>query len=570
LRRTFGPRHNGVSRRLGLASEAALAVLLGLLHSQSFTVDGLWWLQMAAVALLAWRVARLPPSQAAVCGAAFGTAWLGAATWWMYISLHRYGELAAWLAVLAVALLCALLSLYLAAALALYAARRVGGVGGAGALRNSALFAALWLLAELARGALFTGFPWAASGYAHTSGPLAPLAPWLGVYGIGFVAAFVSALVGHALAGRRHFGVLIGALLVVGAIGFAGPPQFSHPTSTLSLSLLQTNIAQDEKFSTEHMPEALDWLSRQLLAARGDLVVAPETAIPLLPDQLAPQYWMPITKHFHDGQQAALIGLPLGNAEVGYTNSVAGLSKATSPTSPTSPTSATNATNPANATIPIGAVSATSPTSAASETSTAGADSAGSAGEGGYYRYDKHHLVPFGEFIPTGFRWFVDLMNIPLGDFNRGPLAAPSFDVKGERAAPNICYEDLFGEELATRFIDDATAPTLFVNVSNIAWFGDTVALHQHLEISRMRTLEFQRPMVRSTNTGMTVVIDHAGSVTAELAPYTQGVLETSVQGRDGLTPFARWSSRAGLWPLLIIALLIVVATGLRRGAGRR
>jgi apolipoprotein N-acyltransferase len=207
-----------------------------------------------------------------------------------------------------------------------------------------------------------------------------------------------------------------------------------------------------------------------------------------------------------------LLGLPLGDAEAGYTNSAAGISAAT-------------------AALP-----------------------------GGFYRYDKHHLVPFGEFIPYGFRWFTELMNIPLGDFNRGVVGAPSFGFRGERIGANICYEDLFGEELAARFEDAAAAPTVFANLSNIGWFGDTIAIHQHLEISRMRTLEFQRPMLRATNTGATAVIDHTGRVTASLPRLTQGVLDAEVQGRTGLTPFAWWAARFGLWPLTLLAIAIVAA----------
>jgi apolipoprotein N-acyltransferase len=186
---------------------------------------------------------------------------------------------------------------------------------------------------------------------------------------------------------------------------------------------------------------------------------------------------------------------------------------------------------------------------------------------GGYYRYDKHHLVPFGEFVPDGFHWFTRMMNIPLGDFNRGPLAAPSFDVGGERVAPNICYEDLFGEELAARFIPEAGAPTILANLSNIGWFGKTIAVEQHLRISRMRSLELQRPMIRATNTGATAVIDHRGVVTHALPPFSVGILEGTVEGRQGLTPFAEWAGRFDLWPLWAIGLVLVGAAVLRSRA---
>src|SRR5690606_18075710 len=229
---------------------------------------------------------------------------------------------------------------------------------------------------------------------------------------------------------------------------------------------------------------------------QAPLMVAPETALPILPQRLPPGYWDALVRRYENGEQAALIGLPWGNRAAGYTNAAIGL-------------------------VPGREL----------------------------YRYDKQHLVPFGEFVPWGFRWFTEMMNIPLGDFTAGALDQPSFEWQGQRFALNICYEDLFGEELGARFADEAGAPTVFVNLSNIAWFGDTVAVAQHLNISRMRALEFARPFVRSTNTGATALIDHRGVVQAMLPDHTRGALEVEVEGREGLTFYARWVSRFGLWP---------------------
>jgi apolipoprotein N-acyltransferase len=491
---------------------AVVVSALGALQTLAFVHTALWWLPLLCIAVLAGLVVRCTPGRAALLGWLFGSAWLGAGVWWLFISLHRYGGLPAPLTVAAVALLAMALSLYLAMAMALFARGRRGRVW-----IDAPLFAAVWVLAELARTVIFTGFPWLATGYSQIDSPLAAWAPWVGVVGIGALCALLAMLLAQAWLQRRRplvvaasAGVALATLLLPVVIGTV---DFSAPGGKLTVSLLQSNVAQDDKFAADRMPAALAWTGSALESAQGQLVVAPETAIPLLPTQLAellPDYWPAVRNRFEGSKQAALIGVPLGDFDAGYTNSVVGLSAATRGAEP--------------------------------------------------YRYDKVHLVPFGEFIPTGFRWFTEMMNIPLGDFARGPLNAPSFSVGEQRIAPNICYEDLFGTELALRFADAATAPTIFANVSNIGWFGDTIAVGQHLQISRMRTLEFQRPMLRATNTGATAIIDHRGVVTAQLPPFTRGVLEGEVQGRTGLTPFARWSARFGLWPWVVLALLVIGA----------
>jgi apolipoprotein N-acyltransferase len=472
-------------------------------------------LQTLALAGFLWVLSRPAvaeaPRTAAITAWLYGSVWLVGATGWMYVSLHRYGGLPSWLAGLAVLALCMALSLYLAAAGWAWARWRR-----AVWWRDALLFGALWLLAEMARAVIFTGFPWGASGYGMLASPLIGLAPWLGVYGLGAVWAtgMAMAVLAWREPGRRVLGAAVSIVLVLlaGALALTDVPSFtSRHGKPLSVTLLQGNVPQDEKFIPEHQVPMLMWHGGELVQAKGTLVVAPETAIPLLPFQLPEGYWDQILTAFGPTSgRYALVGAPLGNFEVGYTNSVAGLS------------------------------------------------GDASLKPEGIYRYNKHHLVPFGEFIPVGFRWFVDLMEMPLGDFTRGPVAAPPFDVADQRIGPNICYEDLYGEELATRFVQPSRAPTIFANVSNLAWFGEQVAIHQHLVIARMRSLEFQLPTVRATNTGATVVIDQQGHVTHSLPTNTRGVLEAVVQGRSGVTPFAWWASRWALWPLFGLALLMI------------
>ncbi|TSE33678.1 apolipoprotein N-acyltransferase [Tepidimonas charontis] len=473
---------------------------------------------IALVALLA-RASSAP--QAGGRAFVFATAWLGGVFWWLFISMHTYGGLAAPLALVAVLALAAFLALDYGLLAALWWRWR-----GRSGVPAALAFAAAWTLAELARGVLWTGFPWGAGGYAQIDA-LGWAAPWVGVYGMGALAAALAAAVVLARTWVRALALALAALLWgipgTGAWLAQRLPDFTAPAGALPVRLLQGAIAQDRKFDPEDgIPLALRWYGARIAEAAVDpaltagLVVAPETAIPLLPQDLDPAYWHALAQTVRAGGAALLMGVPLGDFERGYTNSVAGW-------------------RPGGTPLP------------------ADADALGLAD----YRYDKHHLVPFGEFIPPGFRWFVDLMRMPLGDFQRGGLPQPPFEWAGQRIAPHVCYEDLFGEELAQAFRDPARAPTVLVNVSNIAWFGDTVAIDQHRQIARLRALELGRPMLRATNTGATVAIDHRGRVLAQWPRGQRGVLDAVVQGRQGRTPYVVWVARWGLWPLALTCLLV-------------
>jgi apolipoprotein N-acyltransferase len=542
----------------------AFALLAGLAQAASIAApwsgQPQWWLQLIAMATLVWLLNRSGSvKQAALLGWVFSTSWLCGTVWWLFISMHVYGGLAAPLAALAVFALCGFLSLYYAIAAGIY--KHFWQFARMGSAWSAIIFAALWLLAELCRDTLFTGFPWGAAGYAHVDGPLSHMAFWIGAYGIGWLAAFMSAwLIGLVDKSRQpasvasrsawfwvsRLGASSAVALALACLAFIsstdahsvyGFMTHTHlvlrPTEVKipgpehvrreSVALLQGNIPQGEKFEpSTGIQESLSWYSEKIKLSTATLVITPETAIPLLPRQLPEGYEAQLRSRIAQspispaGPQAALIGIPLGSHDEGYTNSVIGLAPSTA------------------------------------------LDTAKT------YTYSKHHLVPFGEFIPRFFKWFTQMMNIPLGDFNRGALGQPSFEWAGQRWAPNICYEDLFGNELARNFRNEASAPTVMVNVSNIGWFGNTVAIDQHLHISRMRALELGRPMIRATNTGATVIINHRGEVTHSLPRHTKGVLVGEVEGRSGITPFAWWASRFGLWPLWILGITIVLIAAYR------
>ena len=484
----------------------SLAPLTGLQHGQP-----VWWLQLLALTMLAWMLsAGTGWRRGALLGWLFATAWLVGTIGWTYVAMHTYAGLPAVLAALAVLLLSGLMALFYAAATGLLVL-----LAPVGRTWRALCFAALWLLAELARGTWLTGFGWGAGGYAHVDGPLAGLAPYLGVYGLCGITAWLAMTLaqmgGVAPTARRRARMvtLIVALAMLALPSLLQRQRFgvadtAASSGRLSVTLLQGNIPQDEKFeSASGVPLALRWYAQQLQANRSALVIAPETAIARLPQQLPPGYWDALQQRFASGAQAALIGIPLGNYQQGYTNSVLGLRP----------------------------------------------------GQPQAWRYDKRHLVPFGEFIPPFFKWFTELMNIPLGDFNRGAARQAPFAWQGQRLATNICYEDLFGEELATNFLDATQAPTIFVNISNLAWFGDSLAINQHLQIARMRALEFERPFLLATNTGATAIVDYRARVTGALTRDSRDVLVGEVEGRTRVTPYAWWVARFGLWPYWLLAL---------------
>lgn len=441
-------------------------------------------------------------------GWGFGAGAVAAATHWLYVSMHVYGGMPAVMAAVAVLLLAAALGLLYGLALAL--ASRL-----ARALQAATVFLLLmptcWMLADWTRGWIFTGFPWVATGYAHTGSPLAGYAPLVGVYGVGWLAALAAAGISLMLQQRRLHPVALGLLVALPLGGLALERiDWTEPLGApISVRLLQGNVPQDLKFDASRLSASLDLYRQMLTEQPADLIATPETALPLLSSRLPPGYLDQLATFSAASNSSLLIGLPAAGAPGLYYNSVLGIRD----------------------------------------------------GNHAAFRYDKHHLVPFGEFIPIGFRWFVDMMQIPLGDFGRGDLQQPAFSVKDQWILPNICYEDLFGEEIAAQlraaaFLGQPVA-SLLLNVSNIAWFGNTIALPQHLQISQMRSLETGRPMLRATNTGMTAVIDARGRVRGHLEPGTLGTLEAQVQGMQGLTPYVRFGNSLPVGAALLLLGLL-------------
>jgi apolipoprotein N-acyltransferase len=473
---------------------------IGALFALSFSlpiVAAPWLLGVLSIACLVifFKLLHTEPDKAVAHTLVFGVSWFTCGLCWLYISMHRYGNLASPIAAAGVVLVAIYLSTFYA--IATYVARRFSPPN----TINIWLLASAWLLADMGRGYLFSGFPWLAVGYGQIDTPLVNLAPYLGVYGVS-LAVLLMAAAGVAIISKSYrpaMYVLSGLLLALMIVTLAPTPATKASNNAIAVALVQGNVPQDFKFDQARIADTMRSYTTAVENTQAELVVLPETAWttiwPNTPNSIKERLAEKAKS------QTIVIGLPYV-AEGSIANSVAVITK--------------------DATLG--------------------------------YRYDKHHLVPFGEYIPFGFDWFVKMMNLPLGNFDRGRLDQLALEIGKEKIAFNICYEDLFGEEIIEAVRNGAT---ILINTSNLAWFGDSHALYQHLQIARMRAIETARPMLRSTNTGTTAHIDANGIVVKQLPTFQLQTLTTKVIGGTGKTVYVNF----GNVPILLLAIAIAILT---------
>jgi apolipoprotein N-acyltransferase len=446
-----------------------------------------------------WMAAS--PRRGAWTGFWFGLGLFGAGTSWVYVSLHQFGGMPAPLAGFATVAFCAFLALFPAAAGWLQAR-----VPAPEAARACLLIPAAWVLFEWMLVWIFTGFPWMALGNSAPGWPLQGYAPLGGAYLISFLTVSIAGMLW--LVARRRPKFLIAIVLVVGIGEALRHVDWTRPEGEpVSAALLQGNIEQEMKFRPERAAAIFDTYARLAEGTQARLVIFPETALPAFLDRIDPAYLARLDAVGKRNDGDLLVGVPYRRARNEYYNSVLTLGASTRRI------------------------------------------------------YHKVHLVPFGEFVPPGFRWTLDILSIPLSDFTRGAPDQPPLEAAGQRVAVNVCYEDAFGDEIARR----AAGATLLVNVSNVAWFGDSLAPAQHLNIARLRALETGRMHLTATNTGITAAIDRDGRVLERLPQFTEGRLEIAAQGYSGVTPYMRLRD----WPIVLAALLIFAAFILRARRSR-
>lgn len=493
--------------RLSLSLLAAL--LAGAMTVYGFAPYRLYWLLPLSLAVLA-ELAQRNSNRAFLLGYSWGMGAYTANFYWIYHSLYAIAGVPAWLAIPITALLPAYLALY--PGVAIWASCRLCSHYW---VRWLLAFPAFWTLTEWLRGWILTGFPWGQVGYSQiTESPLAGFATVGGIYTVTFIVALYAGLL--VLLARANLRVRIILLIIATLIGSCGSwLKEIKWTKTVgkpfSIALAQGNIRQNIKWDRAYFVETLTLYYTQVANTHADLMILPETALPVFLDELPSGYLSMLIGSAQRRSMALAAGIPLRtNDKQGYLNAVVALTSDTMP------------------------------------------------------YYAKNHLVPLSEFIPLRgvIGWLYQYINMPLADFTPGGTYQAPLAMAGQKIAFNICYEDSFGEELITT----AKEATLLVNVSNLAWFGKSQAQSQHLQISQARAIETGRFVIRSTNTGSTAIIRPDGEIVSIAAPYTRQVLIGFAEGREGVTPYMRY----GNLPILLIALCILfVATILERQSDR-
>ncbi|MGH8517962.1 MAG: apolipoprotein N-acyltransferase, partial [Panacagrimonas sp.] len=458
-----------------------LAPILGAIATLGFAPISFWPAAVIALAGLFGLCAARSWKRAALLGWLFGVAHFGTGVYWVFISTHVYGGAPFWLGIALAAVLFSYLALYVAAVCGLGSFLQAWRSG-----FGWAFVPAAWLLAELLRGWVYTGFPWLSLGYIALDTPAERFAPLIGTHGLSFVFALSAyALLRSAWArGAARPIAMIAALLPLSGALMPSPERWTHDAApSLRVAVVQGNVPQDEKWERGRGAEIMQRYRAMTLAANADLVAWPEV-VPNRPLDQVEDYFAELDQRMREKDAALLSGVLIrGPREGEIYNSILALGSAKG-------------------------------------------------------RYDKQHLVPFGEYFPIP-DWLgpvMDVLGTPYSDFSRGSSQHDAISAHGQQLGISICFEDVFGSEFAR----EARAASLLVNATNDAWFAGSSAPHQHLGIARFRALENGRWLVRATNTGISALIGPDGRVAVRSRQYATELMTGEVTPRGGHTPYAR------------------------------
>ncbi|MEO1888491.1 MAG: apolipoprotein N-acyltransferase [Cycloclasticus sp.] len=483
-----------------------LALLSGALLPLAFAPYNLPVMAVVSLLCFLFTLKALPPKQAAKVGYAFGWGYFGHGVYWVYFSIHHFAHAPLWLAVMIMLVMVAILALYIG--LFAYLLNRF--FQHQTAVRYLLAVPSLWMALEALRGVLFTGFPWLSLGFSQVDTWLSGWAPVLGVLGVSwFVVLTAGGIMCLLQCAQQSHKVIAGVLILASwlfGLGLQNVTWVEPAGSTIKVALLQGNIPQEIKWLRSFRQTNLDIYMEMTRQQRNvDLIVWPETAIPA----------------FYHVVKNTLIAVLRKEAENFQTDIVLGL--------PVMPD-----------------------------------------GTGDYYNglysvrqlndfYLKRHLVPLGEYLPLKplSTIILDFMQIPMSDFTAGGDHQPLLQGAGYPFASSICYEDIFQQTS----IDGLPDAAYLINVSNDTWFGDTIAPYQHLQMARMRALESGRYLLRSTNTGLTAIVDQQGKIVKQAPMFKRVALTGEITPFQGSTPFVR----GGWWLIFVLITGMLVVSLLKR-----
>jgi apolipoprotein N-acyltransferase len=480
---------------------------LGCLFTLAFEPVGLWPLAPVLLIPFFYVCLTMPAKAATRLGFYFGLGLFLCGTYWIYLSVTGPGQAAWWIGALLVVLLTLIMASYLA-----LTAWLINRLGKDQPWRLLLIAPVAWTLVEWLRGWLFSGFPWMSLGYAQIDTSLAGWAPVLGVYGVSVLLALSSSAALIAMVQRGRLRLLAAGIVVAPWILGAALGQVEWTAASaapIRVTVIQAGIPQELKWLPEQRELTKQFYRQSTVAAAGStLVVWPEVAIPSVTDRET-QYIASLHELAEQNDQAIIFGILerefLPGGDFNIYNSVLLLRGSTQQV------------------------------------------------------YRKRHLVPFGEYfpVPAMVREWLRMMNLPFSDLLPGAEGQPLLTLAdGTRLAVAICYEDSFGAELLAGLPE----ASLLINVSNDAWFGDSIAPHQHLQIARMRSLETGRFTVRATNTGISAYIDASGRLLQTGAQFEPVQMTADIEPRSGLTPYARY----GNWPAISLCVLVLAGFWLR------
>ena len=474
-----------------------IALLAGAAMPLAFAPFYYYPIALLSVSLLFLTWQGIDEKQAAIRGFLFGLGLFGIGVSWVYVAIHEFGQASMLLASLLTVLFVAFFALYIA--VLGWGVKKITAVRNFTAIDYVLLLPLAWLFFEWFKGWFLTGFPWLELGVSQIEGPLSGYTPVVGALGVSLIAAVSAGLLASFWQFREIKSLFVITLIWIGGSALNTIEWTYESDHPISVSVIQGNVPQNIKWDSEQVLKTLLlYQTKTEEQWQSALIVWPENAATVFYHQAKTAFFDPLGAAARENNTDILLGLPLYDDDgIRYYNGMMSLGT-----------------------------------------------------EIGFYH--KRHLVPFGDYVP--FEWLRGLIaffDLPMSSFYPGEGEQVLLSAAGQKIGISVCYEDAFSSEV----LDTVPEASILVNATNNAWYGDSLAPHQHLQISQNRALETGRPVIRATTNGISALIDYRGKLQATTAQFELAVLTGKIGPRQGMTFYVQWNH----WPLLILALFMLL-----------